>query len=72
METDRGLYLKILKITMIIQEEYPELTKYLEEMPDTIPNANSPDINIENLREYYDSLNSLVKNYAREHLRSTK
>ena len=72
METERGLNDKILKITMTIQEEYPELSKYLEEMPDTITNENNSGINIKNLREYYYSLNSLVKNYAREHINSAK
>ncbi len=72
METERGLNDKILKITMTIQEEYPELSKYLEEMPDTITNENNSGINIKNLREYYYSLNSLVKNYAREHINCAK
>ena len=67
METEKELNSKILKITMTIQEKYPELYKYLEEMPVTIPDEKDSDTDIRNLTEYYDSLNSLVNNYAREH-----
>ena len=68
METEKELNSKILKITMTIQEKYPELYKYLEEMPVTIPDEKDSDTDIRNLTEYYDSLNSLVNNYAREHV----
>ena len=38
METEKELNSKILDITMKIRENYPELSKYLDEMPETIPN----------------------------------
>ena len=59
--------LEILKITMTIQEKYPELSKYLDEMPVTIPNENDPEINNMNLKAYNDSLISLLHNYIDEH-----
>jgi len=68
LESEKELNVKILDITMIIQEKYPELSKYLGEMPVTIPDKKSPEINGKNLREYYDSLTSILENYAREHL----
>jgi hypothetical protein len=68
LESEKELNVKILDITMIIQEKYPELSKYLGEMPVTIPDKKSPEINDKNLREYYDSLTSILENYAREHL----
>ena len=67
MESEKELNLEILKITMTIQEKYPELSEYLGEMPVTIPDAKSPEINIKNLRAYYDSLTSLLENYIRSH-----
>jgi hypothetical protein len=74
METEKELNKKILKITMLIQEQYPELTRFLEEMTETIPSpifgegqGEVPEININNLKEYYNSLNSLVENYVHEH-----
>ena len=67
MESEKELNLEILKITMTIQEKYPELSEHLGEMPVTIPDAKSPEINIKNLRAYYDSLTSLLENYIRSH-----
>jgi hypothetical protein len=57
---------KILEITMTIQENYPELSKYLDEMPVTIPDEKDPEINKKNLKAYYDSLTSLLQNYIDE------
>lgn len=67
MKSEKELNLKILEITMTIQEKYPELSDYLGEMPVTIPDKKSPEINIKTLMEYYDSLTSLLENYVREH-----
>ena len=53
----------ILKKILIINEKYPELSKYLSEMPITVPNVEHPEIDCEALKEYYDSLCILVKNY---------
>ena len=49
MEPEKEINLRILKITTIIQEKYPELSEYLGEMPVTIPVTKSPEINIKNL-----------------------
>ena len=67
VESEEELNAKILDITMIIQEKYPELSKFLGEMPVTIPDKKSLEINGKNLREYLDSLTSILENYAREH-----
>ncbi|MCP9746814.1 hypothetical protein [Lacihabitans sp. CS3-21] len=53
----------ILKITLKIQTEYPEISVYLTEMPVTIPNVSSPKINISSLSDYYESLKILLKDY---------
>ena len=49
METEEEINAKILKITMVIQENYPELSKYLNEMPVTIPIDSNPKMNVKNL-----------------------
>ncbi len=67
MQTEKELNEKILKITIKIQEKYPELSKYIAEMPVTIPDKASPEINIEHLNNYYNSLNELVKKYVENH-----
>lgn len=63
MKTEIEIEDAILNITMKIKTEYPELSKYLEEMPVTIPDTKNPEINIKNLQEYYNSLESLLKKY---------
>ncbi len=63
MENEEEINKKILKITMEIQEKYPELSKFLTEMPITIPNNLHPHINSKNLNEYYFSLETLLKKY---------
>lgn len=72
MESEKELNSKILEITMTIKEKYPELLKYLGEMPVTIPDKKSPEMDSKNLREYYDSLSSILENYVREHLAEDK
>ncbi|MDZ4668816.1 MAG: hypothetical protein SGJ00_13190 [bacterium] len=63
METEKGLNAKILAKTNEIMEKHPELSDFLNEMPITIPNENNPEINIKNLKDYYDSLNQILKKH---------
>ena len=60
---EKELNTKILKITMMIKDDYPELSPYLEEMPMTVPSENDPEITFDHLKSYYESLNSLLKRY---------
>ena len=46
MQTEIELYEVILKITLLIRNEYPELVKYLNEMVITIPDVASPEMTI--------------------------
>lgn len=61
MKTEKQLNEAILKITMKIKEQFPELSKYILEMPVTIPNLKSPKINQNTLNDYYDSLDILTR-----------
>jgi hypothetical protein len=72
MKTEHQLTDDILKITLIIKGQYPELSKYIEEMPDTIPDKKKPAVNTKNLQTYYDSLLSLVKEYSETHQAKTQ
>ena len=60
METEKEWSAKILALTLRIQTEHPELSKLLDETPITIPNQSNPKININILKDYYDSLCNLV------------
>ena len=68
MKTEQELNAGILKITMIIRDKYPELSKYMSEMTVTIPDVETPEINIKNLQEYYNSLAAILKKYAPSHI----
>ena len=68
MQTIEEINQKILLKTLDIKTNYPELSKYIEEMPVTIPNLENPQITLQNLKEYYHSLNFLVTNYASTHI----
>jgi hypothetical protein len=68
METEKSIMTDILSNTLQIQEQFPELSKYILEMPVTIPDSNYPEITIESLKEYNDSLRTLLVNYSRQHL----
>lgn len=57
----------ILKITMKISENFPELSKYISEMPVSIPDTDDPEITIKNLSEYKESLELLLKKYEKNH-----
>jgi len=58
---------KILKITMTIKDDYPELSKYLDEMPVTIPSEKDPEVTLNLLKGYYESLHSLLNKYKTEY-----
>ena len=64
MKNEKELNEDILNITMQIKNQSPELSKYIMEMPVTIPNTENPKINIKILQDYYESLKVLLKNYT--------
>lgn len=72
MKTEKELYAAILKITMKIKTQFPELSIYILEMPETIPNVENPVMTITVLQEYYDSLCFLLKDYIDNHLKISK
>lgn len=69
MELSQKLLSEITQITRDIEDNYPELQKYLDENPMTLPDENDPNAEMDNdaLKEYLDSLKELVKKYKKEH-----
>lgn len=72
MKTVNEINKDIIETTMVIDETFPELSKYIEEMPVTIPNTNEPEINETNLKDYQSSLDALLNKYAANHNRFAK
>lgn len=65
MNTLNMICKNIKNITMDIQERYPELYSFIDEMSVTIPDEMSPQIGIDNLEAYFDSLSYLQESYLR-------
>lgn len=63
----KTIHEKILAITMLIEEQHPELSKFLLEMPVTIPDEKHPTIDDEMLQSYLNSLCDLLTEYEIEH-----
>lgn len=61
---------EITNITATIQKDYPELIKYIDEMP--IEDAGKDEISTKNLEEYYHSLKDLVNKFAQTHIGKTE
>jgi len=66
-DIEKDLNAKILKITLTIKEQYPELMEYLNEMPITVPIEKNPEITLKNLNIYYDSLQDILTKYKLGH-----
>jgi hypothetical protein len=70
--TERQLTRDILKITMAMRSEYPELSKYIDEMPATPFTKETPLVNIKNLQTYFESLQAFVRAYSKTHVPKNK
>lgn len=65
IETELGK--DIINITIKIQMEYPELSKYINEMPVNISENDKDVINSRVMEEYYNSLVGLLAEYSKTH-----
>jgi len=67
MKTEKELNADIFKITMIIREKYPEISKNTIEMPVKNTEVTESAISNKSLQDYYDSLETLLKNHDETH-----
>lgn len=65
MQTEQEINAEITKTMLRIQKDFPELSKYVAEMPVTIPTTDNPEITLANLKDYSNSLNSLITKYSK-------
>lgn len=64
METAEKINAEIMAITLLIQAKHPELSKFLNELPVTIPNVQHPKIDITILKEYHNSLVNILNRFV--------
>lgn len=67
MQSQNDLNDNIRLTTLKIQEEYPELIKYMNEIPRGFLSSTEKGVNNKELKGYLDSLNNLLETYAKEH-----
>lgn len=65
MKTKIELDQNIINITTKIQTEFPELVKYITEMPEN--NSEEAAVNLKNLADYCDSLHNILAEYSKTH-----
>lgn len=66
-KSERELNDEIMDLTMQIEKTCPELSKYIEEMPDTISPSTGLKTGIEELEAYLESLYNLFHRYIHQH-----
>lgn len=69
MEIDQKTLAEISQVTRDIEDNYPELQKYLDETRITLPEGANNQATMDNgsLKEYLNSLKEMVKKYKEEH-----
>ncbi|MDE3742567.1 hypothetical protein [Maribacter polysaccharolyticus] len=67
MENTDNLLREIAKLTTKMETDYPELYRYLDETPITLPIELHPKIDKNELEGYLDSLQELLRNYLKSH-----
>ncbi|MFT6872702.1 MAG: hypothetical protein ACJAVN_001713 [Roseivirga sp.] len=65
MKTQREWEHSILEITNTIHQKFPELSKYIMEMPEN--NSENDQVTIKTLKSYYYSLKDFLNNYEKMH-----
>lgn len=69
MELSQEILAEITQVTRAIEDNYPELQKYLDENPMKLPEGDNSNVEMDNeaLKEYLNSLKELVIKYDKEH-----
>jgi hypothetical protein len=67
MENSNQILTEISNITRDIQENYPELQKYLDETRSTLPKSDDSNSMEQSLQDYLTGLKEMVKKYKAGH-----
>lgn len=63
----KSILTEIADLTNMIERDYPEVYRYLDENPMTIPDIEKPNMGRKVMQEYLDDLKQLVKQYSKTH-----
>ena len=69
MKLSQSILSEITQITRDIEDNYPELEKYLDERPITLPDENDINAKVDDkaLQDYLNGLKEMVSKYKEEH-----
>ncbi|WP_299124325.1 hypothetical protein [uncultured Winogradskyella sp.] len=67
MKTLQDIEDQIIRLTLSIEVNYPELYATLDENPITIPSQDHPEMNIKIMEDYLESLKQILKQYTKTH-----
>ncbi|HAV54109.1 MAG TPA: hypothetical protein DCX41_04140 [Aequorivita sp.] len=67
MKKIQKLTQEINELTVRIEQEYPELYRYLDENPVTISHKEQDELTVSSFSEYLESLKSLLERYIESH-----
>ncbi len=67
MKEERQILSEITTLTNKIETDYPELYRFLDENPITIPSSEHPDLNKKTLEGYLEDLKDLLKHHLQTH-----
>lgn len=67
MKNLHQLMVEITQLTTDMETNYPELYKFLDENPITIPSEKHPTIDKQALINYLETLKQLLKNHIQSH-----
>jgi hypothetical protein len=68
MKTEKEINTAILKLSLLIKKDYPELSKYIDEGWNDFSNSDETGVKIKKLSDYYNSLNTLYNSYKESHV----
>lgn len=68
-DNTRAILTEIATVTRTIEDNYPELQKYLDETRSTLPQGDNSEasINEKDLENYLNELKTLIKKYKKDH-----
>ncbi|WCO02860.1 hypothetical protein [Psychroserpens ponticola] len=70
MKTLQDIENQIITLTTSIEVNYPELYVMLDENPLTMPDKLHPNMTIEIMEDYLESLKQILKQYTKTHNKS--
>lgn len=67
MRTLQDIEDQIIRLTLSIKVNYPELYATLDENPITIPSKTNPELDKKAMEDYLESLKQILKQYTKTH-----